>query len=88
MEPDELTPDERLDRIIEILAEAAKDALARVQQIAASTGSRVGEVRSADMGVLQITAADSNEVSEYGMNDTKSLDKDITAVVHLTFALK
>lgn len=73
---------------VEILADAAKDALARARQIAASTGSRVGEVRSADMGVLQITAADSNEVSGYGMNDTKSLEKDITAVVHITFALK
>ncbi len=73
---------------VEILATAAKDALARAQQIASSTGSRVGEVRSADMGVLQITAADSTEISGYGMNDTKSLEKDITAVVHLTFALK
>ncbi|MBI3484164.1 MAG: SIMPL domain-containing protein, partial [Acidobacteria bacterium] len=73
---------------VEILADAAKDAMARAQQIAASTGSRVGEVCSADMGVLQITAADSNEVSGYGMNDTKSLEKDITAVVHITFALQ
>jgi len=70
-----------------ILAEAARDAKERAQQIAASTGSRVGEIRSAEMGVLQITAADSNEVSGYGENDTKSLEKDITAVVHVTFAI-
>jgi hypothetical protein len=37
--------------------------------------------------VLQITAADSNEVSDYGMNDTSSLDKDITAVVNIGFAV-
>jgi hypothetical protein len=70
-----------------ILAEAARDALDRARQIAGSTGSKVGEIRSAEMGVLQITAADSNQVSEYGENDTKSLEKDITAVVHVTFAI-
>ncbi len=73
---------------VEILAEAAKDALARANQIASSTGSRIGEVRSADMGVLQITSADSTEVTGYGVNDTSSLEKDITAVVHVKFALK
>ncbi len=39
------------------------------------------------MGVLQITPADSNEVSDSGMNDTSSLDKDITAVVNMGFAI-
>lgn len=73
---------------VEILAEAARDAMARAQQIAASTGSRIGEVRSADMGVLQITAADSTEITGYGVNDTSSLEKDIAAVVHLKFALR
>ena len=73
---------------VEILAEAAKDALARARQIASSTGSEIGEVRSADMGVLQITAADSTDVSGYGIYDTTSVEKDITAVVHVTFALR
>lgn len=72
---------------VEILAEAAQDARARALQIAASTGSKVGPMRSADMGVLQITAADANNVSDYGENDTKSLEKDINAVVHVTFAV-
>jgi hypothetical protein len=40
------------------------------------------------MGVLQITPADSNEVSDMGLNDTSSLDKDITAVVNLSFEIK
>lgn len=73
---------------VEILAAAARDAKERAQQIAASTGSRVGGIRSAEMGVLQITAADSSAVSGYGENDTKSLEKDITAVVHVTFAIE
>ena len=73
------------DLKIEMLAEAAKDAKIRAEQIAQSTGSSIGSVRTARMGVLQITAADSNEVSDYGMNDTSSLDKDITAVVNIGF---
>lgn len=75
------------DLKIEMLAEAAKDAKVRAQQIASSTGSTIGSVRSARMGVLQITAADSSEVSDSGMNDTSSLEKDITAVVNVSFAV-
>lgn len=75
------------DLKIQMLAEAAKDAKLRAQQIASSTGSSVGDVRSARMGVLQITPADSNAVSDYGMNDTTALEKDITAVVNVSFAV-
>jgi len=75
------------DLKIQMLSEASKDAKARAQQIAQSTGSDVGSVRSARMGVMQITPADSNEVSDYGMNDTSALEKDITAVVNVSFAI-
>ena len=72
---------------IEMLAEAAKDAKIRAEQIAKSTGDKIGSVRSARMGVLQITPAGSNEVSGEGINDTSSIDKDITAVVNIAFAV-
>jgi hypothetical protein len=72
---------------ITMLEGAAKDAKERAQKIASSTGSSIGSVRSAKMGVMQITPADSNEVSDYGMNDTSSLEKDITAVVNVSFAV-
>jgi hypothetical protein len=72
---------------IEMLGAAAKDALDRAKQIAQSTSSSVGSVRTARMGVLQITPADSNEVSDSGMNDTTSIDKDITAVVNIGFGV-
>jgi uncharacterized protein len=76
------------DLKIEILGEAAKDAKTRAEQIASSTGNRIGTVRSARMGVMQITAADSTEVSDYGINDTSSIEKDITAVVNISFAVE
>ena len=72
---------------ITMLAEAAKDAKKRAEQVAESTNSSIGSVRTSRMGVLQITPADSNDVSDSGMNDTSSLDKDITAVVNLSFEI-
>lgn len=76
------------DLKIEMLGEAAKDAKTRAERIAASTGNRIGSVRSAKMGVLQITAADSTEVSDAGIYDTSSIDKDMTAVVNVSFAIE
>jgi hypothetical protein len=39
------------------------------------------------MGVLQITPADSTEVSDSGISDTTTIDKDMTAVVNVSFAV-
>ncbi len=76
------------DLKIEMLGEASKDAKERAERIAASTGNSIGAVRSAKMGVLQITAADSTEVSDYGTYDTTTIEKDMTAVVNISFAIK
>ncbi len=73
---------------IEMVAEATKDAKARAEAIARSTGNQVGTVRSAQTGVFQITSRHSTDVSDYGIYDTSSLDKDITAVVSVQFSLK
>jgi uncharacterized protein len=76
------------DLKVEMQAEAAKDAKERALRIAEATGSRIGKVRSARMGVLQITPAFSNEVSDYGINDQSSLEKDITAVATVEFEVE
>ena len=73
---------------VEMLAAAARDAKLRAEQIADATGNEIGSVRSARMGVLQITPAFSVEVSDYGINDTSSLEKDITAVVSMEFEIQ
>jgi uncharacterized protein len=72
---------------IEMVAEATKDAKARAVAIASSTGNRVGSVQSAQTGVFQITSRNSTEVSNSGIYDTSSLEKDITAVVSVKFAM-
>ncbi len=76
------------DLKIAMLGEAARDAKTRAEQIASSTGNKIGTVRSAKMGVMQITAADSTEVSDSGISDTTSIDKDMTAVVNVSFAVE
>jgi uncharacterized protein len=73
---------------IEMVAEATKDAKARAEAIAGSTGDRVGAVRSAETGVFQITSRYSTAVSDSGMYDTSSIEKDITAVVSVKFAME
>lgn len=75
------------DLKVEMLGEAAKDAKERAAKIASSTGNSIGSVRSAKMGVLQITAADSTDVSDYGVYDTTTIEKDMTAVVNVSFAV-
>ena len=76
------------DAKVQMLAEAARNARLRAQKIAESVGSRIGNVRAANMGVLQITPADSTTVSSEGINDTSSIEKDITSVVTMTFGVE
>lgn len=73
---------------VEMVAEATKDAKERADAIALSTGNRVGAIRSAKTGVFQITPRNSTDVSDYGIYDTSSLEKDITAVVSVQFGME
>ncbi|MDD3349235.1 MAG: SIMPL domain-containing protein [Eubacteriales bacterium] len=76
------------DLKVTMLAEATKDAKKRAEMISENAGSSLGELKYADMGVIQISPLYSNEVSDYGMNDTYSLEKEITAIVHCEFDIK
>ena len=76
------------DMKVKMLSLATKDAMVRAAQIANNAGSKVGALRSARMGVFQITPLYSNEVSDYGVNDTYSLDKEITAVMNCEFEIR
>ena len=76
------------DLKVEMIGLASQDAKLRAEQIANSTGDKVGEVRSSKMGVIQINAKNSTDVSDYGNNDTSSLDKVITSVVTVSFSIE
>jgi hypothetical protein len=70
---------------VELLGLAAKDARSRAEQIVGSAGGRIGELVDAQMGVLQITRPLSTETSSSGVYDTDTIDKDVRAVVTVTF---
>jgi hypothetical protein len=76
------------DLKIEMIGLASKDAKTRAEQIASSTGNKIGEVRSSKMGVIQVNAKNNTEVSDYGVNDVSSIDKTITAVVSMSFSIE
>ncbi len=86
-EPPEYLYNELSKLRIEMVAEATKDAKARAEAIAKSTGNRVGGVRSADTGVFQLTPRNSTAVSNGGSYDTTSIEKDLTAVVSVKFGI-
>ena len=73
---------------LELLTEATKNARARAEAIISGGGGHLGQVRSADTGVFQITAVNSADLSDYGTYDTSAMKKKVTAVVHVTFGLK
>ena len=76
------------DLKIEMLAKATEDAKQRAISMVNSTGNKIGAIRSAKMGVFQITPVTSTDVSWYGENDTSSFEKKVMAVVTATFAIK
>lgn len=79
----------KLDELkIEMLAKATENAKQRAESMVKSTGNKIGFMRSARMGVFQITPVTSTDVSDWGMNDTTSLDKKVMAVVTVSFAIE
>ncbi|HHT9126408.1 MAG TPA: SIMPL domain-containing protein [Candidatus Brocadiia bacterium] len=73
---------------IEMLARATENARQRAENMARATGNKTGFMRSAKMGVFQITPVNSTEVSDWGVNDTSSLRKKVTSVVTVSFAIE
>ena len=79
----------KLDELkIEMLGKATENAKARAENMVKATGNKIGSIRSARMGVFQITPVTSTEISDYGVNDTSSLEKKVTAVVTASFAIE
>lgn len=71
-----------------LLAAAVRDAQHRGTVLVGATGGKLGKLRGVDVGVFQVTSPNSTEVTDYGVYDTSTLQKDVTAVVNVTFALR
>ena len=76
------------DLKVTMQAEAARDARARAEGIARAAGCRLGDVRRARMSAPSITPLYASADSDGGVDDTSSLDKRITAVVTVEYAVK
>jgi hypothetical protein len=73
---------------LEALSAATAEARRRADILVKGLGGKLGRMRASSLGVYQITPRNSTDVSDYGLNDTSSRLKDVTAVVSATFAVK
>jgi len=71
-----------------MIGEATANARERAERIAKESRCRIGTVKDARAGVLQITRPWSTEVTSSGANDTSSVEKDVTSVVHLSLVIE
>jgi hypothetical protein len=76
------------DKRVDMLAKATSDARSRARAIASEAGAHIGAITNADTGIFQITAPNSTETSDSGTYDTRTIDKDITAVMGVTFRVE
>jgi len=75
------------DLRVQLLGDAIKDAKARAEQIAGASGKKVGSLKSAASGVVQVLQPNSTDVSDYGSYDTQTIDKEVMVTVKATFVL-
>lgn len=73
----------------EMIADATKDAKIRAEKIAENAGSRLGKLKKANTGVIQITAPNSNEDYSYGGTfNTYSKEKEASITIRLEYQLE
>lgn len=78
----------KLDEVrVRLLAAAVQDAKARAESIVKDSGEKVGSLRHAASGVVQVLPQGGIDVSDYGSYDTQSKNKDIMVTVRATFGL-
>jgi len=73
---------------IALLPEAMKDAQNRATSISKTTGQKVGSLKSATMGVVQVTQPNSVDISDYGNYDVSTIEKEVMITVRASFSLK
>ncbi len=76
------------EKRVDMLAKATRDARQRAKAIAWEAGASIGAITNAETGSFQITAPNSTEASDSGSYDTRTIDKDITAVMAVTFRVE
>jgi hypothetical protein len=79
----------KLDEMrVALLTKAIADATNRANAIAQNSGRSVRLLRNAVGGVVQVLPQGGVEISDYGMYDTQSMNKEVMVTVRATFGLK
>jgi hypothetical protein len=73
------------DLKIEMVGRATDNARQRAEVVAEKGNFKLGPIASVRTGIFQITPANSTTVSDYGMNDTSSIKKEIKSVVEIRY---
>jgi len=76
------------DLKVEMIGKATNNARERGLRIAREGRFKLGAVSSVRVGIFQITPLFSTEVSDYGMNDTSTIHKEIKSVVEIRYFVK
>lgn len=74
---------------IEMISRATEDARVRAEKIAENSGSKLGRLISANMGIFQITGQNSNEDYSWGGTfNTSSKEKTASITMRLSYGVK
>lgn len=84
----ELTYSKLTDMRVKLLSQAIADASNRAKAIVQDSGRKIGVLRSASGGVVQVLPEGGVEISDSGSYDTQSLKKEVMVTVRATFSLK
>lgn len=76
------------DLRVSLIGKAVLDAQKRAEEVTKAIGQRVGSMKSASSGVVQVMPPDSTDVSDYGQYDTSTKDKDVMVSVRAVFFVK
>jgi hypothetical protein len=76
------------DLRVELLSDALIDARRRAEEIAGASGTKVGTLRSAQSGVVQVMSKNSVDVADFGAYDTGSAEKEIMVTVRASFLVR
>ncbi len=73
---------------VEMIGNATENAKKRAKIISDKGKFKLGNISQVRVGVFQITPLNSNDVSDYGVNDTTTIQKEIKCVVDIDYFVK
>ncbi len=73
---------------IQLIEAATRDARERAERVARASGARIGEIESAEVGVVQVNAQHQTETQWDGVYDRSAVEKDAMVTVRTVFSLR